>query len=104
MLVTICWANQNETIMKRFQGHFYNIKMAKTNKQDENESTPEKIDPIGLHFNKPNHEADDISISVLAFITLTPQSKDALKLRLKVEKKWIHLMRCPAPTGLNIFD
>ena len=65
---------------------------------------PEKLDPIGLHFSKPNHDKEDVSISVLAFITLTPDSDQALRMRLKVEKKWIHLMRCPAPYGLNIFD
>ena len=92
------------TIMKRFQEHFYNIKIARTAKLDKQAIQPSKIDPIGLHFTQPHHDATDIQISVLAFITLTPESKEALSLRLKVEKKWIHLMRCPAPTGLNIFD
>ena len=90
--------------MKRFQEHFYNVKIAHKGKLEQLAILPSKIDPIGLHFTQPNHDANDIQISVLAFITLTPMSKDALALRLKVEKKWIHLMRCPAPTGLNIFD
>ena len=90
--------------MKRFQEHFYNIKIAHKTKAEKTETLQGKIDPIGSHFSLPNHDANDLQISVLAFITLTPMSKEALVLRLKVEKKWIHLMRCPAPTGLNIFD
>ena len=90
--------------MKRFKEHFYNVKIAREAKLDKLAIQPSKIDIIGLHFTQPNHDVTDIQISVLAFITLTPESKEALRLRLKVEKKWIHLMRCPAPTGLNIFD
>ena len=92
------------TIMKRFQGHFYNITKANQKQEDEFQNPTGKIDPIGLHFQKENHDMNDVQISVLAFITLTPMSKEALMMRLKVEKKWIHIMRCPAPTGLNIFD
>ena len=84
------------TIQKRFQGHFYNIKKA--------DPKGKPLDPKGLHFLKPNHAVNDVEIGILAFITITPLSKESLKLRLKVEKKWILLMRCPAPTGLNIFD
>ena len=84
------------TIMKRFKEHFYNVKIAREGKLNNLTFQPSKIDPIWLHFTLPNHDASDIQISVLAFITLTPESKDALTLRLKVEKKWIHLMRCPA--------
>ena len=93
------------TIMARFQGHFEKIKSAQKGKQIiAPYTTQETYDPIGQHFSKPNHDANDIRISVLAFITLKPDSEEALKMRLKVEKKWIHLMRCPAPSGLNIFD
>ena len=92
------------TLMKRFNEHFYNTKTALKSKREGTETMQSKIDPIGSHFSMPDHDTDDIQISVLAFITLTPESKEALALRLKVEKKWIHLMRCPAPTGLNIFD
>ena len=90
--------------MKRFNEHFYNVKVARRAQLEKQAIPTSKIEPIGLHFTQPNHDVSDIQISVLAFITLTPESKDALSLRLKVEKKWIHLMRCPAPTGLNIFD
>ena len=77
----------------RFQGHFYNIKVG-------NES-----DAIGMHFSQKDHRGTrDIQIYVLEFISLPPQSKRPLSLRLSVEKKWIHTLRCPAPIGLNIFD
>ena len=92
------------TLMKRFREHFYNIKISRTAKADRTEAQLGKVDAIGSHFALPDHDANDLQISVLAFITLTPESKEALVLRLKVEKKWIHLMRCPAPSGLNIFD
>jgi len=62
-------------------------------------------DATGTHFSAPDHNGTkDLSISVLAFITSTPQSLHALDHRLKVEKEWIHRLRCPAPTGLNILD
>ena len=93
------------TLMERFQGHLGKITKAhKKTKGNQEPTQPEKLDPIGLHFSKPNHDEKDLNISVLAFITLTPHSDKALRMRLKVEKKWIHQMRCPAPYGLNIFD
>ena len=93
------------TLKERFQGHLGKITKAhKGIKETQDLSRPEKPDPIGLHFSKPQHDETDVRISVLAFITLTPHSEQSLRMRLKVEKKWIHLMRCPAPYGLNIFD
>ena len=60
---------------------------------------------VGTHFSADDHNGtEDLIISVLAFITSHPESKNSLDHRLKVEKEWIHRMRCPAPTGLNIFD
>ena len=35
---------------------------------------------MGLHFTQHNYGAEDMNISVLAFITLTPEGKDALAL------------------------
>jgi len=90
--------------MKRFYEHFYSIKVARAAKTEGTDQIQGKVEAIGSHFSMPNHDENDLQISVLAFITLTPESKEALVLRLKVEKKWIHLMRCPAPSGLNIFD
>ena len=93
------------TLIERFQGHFGKITKATRGPLEADQpSRFEKVDPIGLHFSKPDHNASDIQISVLAFITLTPHSDQALRMRLKVEKTWIHKMRCPAPYGLNIFD
>ena len=92
------------TLMKRFNEHFYSIKVAHAAKAEGTEQTQGKIEAIGSHFSMPNHDVNDLQISVLAFITLTPESIEALALQLKVEKKWIHLMRCPAPKGLKIFD
>ena len=90
------------TLMQRFKEHFYNIKISRTAKADKTEAQLGKIDAIGSHFALPDHDVNNLQISVLAFITLTPKSKEALVLRLKVEKKLIHLMRCPAFS--NIFD
>ena len=94
------------TIKERFQGHFTNIgKASKKATGIDEQSLPVRFDPIGTHFTQPGHRGtQDVQISVLAFITNSPQTKEALKMRLKVEKKWIHIMRCPAPSGLNIFD
>ena len=94
------------TIMARFQGHFYTIKNA-INKRKINpqQYKSEMKDPIGIHFSQPDHNGHkDIEIYVLAFITLAPKTSASLQLRLKVEKNWIHRLRCPAPLGLNIFD
>ena len=80
-------------ILQRFQGHFYNIKVANQN------------DAVGMHFSQPSHRGiRDITIRVLEFVSLPPQSTRSLAVRLRVEKKWIHTLRCPAPQGLNIFD
>ena len=87
----------------RFQGHFYSIKNAIAEIQKGNRR-PAK-DAIGLHFSRPDHKGvQDLKICVLDFIHLPPNSERALKLRLKIEKAWIHRLRCTAPFGLNIFD
>ena len=94
------------TILERFQGHCGNI----TTYQKRREEEPQLFrkldkDAVGTHFSAPNHNGiQDLIISVLAFITIPPMSKASLVYRLKVEKEWIHRMRCPAPEGLNIFD
>ena len=81
------------TIVQRFQGHFFNIRHQK------------QTDAVGLHFSQPDHHGlKDLSIQILEFIKLPPQSEKALYLRLTIEKSWIHKLRCPAPRGLNIFD
>ena len=81
------------TIVQRFQGHFFNIRHKK------------QTDAVGMHFSQPDHRGlKDLSIQILEFIRLPPQSEKALYLRLTIEKSWIHKLRCPAPRGLNIFD
>jgi hypothetical protein len=75
----------------RFQGHFYKIKCNS------------KVDGVGAHFSSQDHNGtNDLKIQVLEFIRLPPDSGNALNLRLKIEKKWIHLLRCPAPYGINL--
>jgi hypothetical protein len=52
-----------------------------------------------------NHRGtDDMEIHVLEFIKKPPSSDVALEIRNRVEKRWIHLLRSPAPLGLNIED
>ena len=45
----------------------------------------------------PYHNTTDIQISVVAFITLYPQSAKALRLKLKVEKEMDPLNEMPSP-------
>ena len=94
------------TILERFQGHFNKIKKCQTGRrEDPILLRQQEKDAVGTHFSAEDHHGEeDLIISVLAFITSHPQSKHALDHRLKVEKEWIHRLRCPAPTGLNIFD
>ena len=80
-------------IKDRFKGHFYDV-----TKEDKSKA-------VGRHFCRPDHSGiQDIEISVLEFIKKPPRSPEASLIRDRVEKRWIHLLRCPAPSGLNIFD
>ena len=81
------------SITQRFYSHFHNIRHHK------------QTDAVGLHFSRSDHKGTkDVRINVLEFIKLPPHYSKALELRLKIEKYWIHKLRCPAPRGLNIFD
>jgi len=93
-------------ILERFQGHCYKISTYRTHRiETPNLFRQQDKDAVGTHFSAEDHcGTQDLIISVLAYITLPPQSEAALAYRLKVEKQWIHRMRCPAPTGLNILD
>jgi hypothetical protein len=65
----------------------------------------EPKDAVGLHFSKCDHTGTrDLKIQILEFIRLPPRSERGKILRLKIEKAWIHKLRCTAPHGLNIFD
>jgi len=94
------------TILARFQGHCGKITTyLKHRKESPMLFRQQDKDAVGTHFSAADHNGtEDLIISVLAFITIPPQSQAALVYRLKVEKQWIHRMRCPAPTGLNILD
>ena len=80
-------------IKDRFLKYFYDVENG------------DKTKAVGLHFSLPDHNGcKDIEISVLEFIKKPPRSPEAAIIRDRVEKRWIHLLRCPAPQGLNIFD
>ena len=80
--------------MERFQGHCGKISTYQKHRKE----APILFrqldkDAVGTHFSADNHRGTkDLIISVLAFITLPPQSEASLKFRLKVEKDWIHKM------------
>ena len=77
----------------RFVHHFYTVEK------------PDKTKPVGKHFSRSDHKTiDDMEIHVLEFIKKPPKSEAANIIRDRVEKRWIHLLRTPAPGGLNIED
>jgi hypothetical protein len=75
----------------RFVHHFYTV------------TKPDKSKPVGKHFSQSNHhDIDDMEIHVLEFVSKAPRSQAAEQIRDRVEKRWIHLLRTPAPGGLDI--
>ena len=77
----------------RFVHHFYSV--------DKEDATK----PVGKHFSQMNHKGiNDMEIHVLEFIKKPPSSEVGAQIRNRVEKRWIHLLRSPAPLGLNIED
>jgi hypothetical protein len=65
----------------------------------------DKTKPVGKHFSRSDHKIiDDVEIHVLEFIKKPPKREEAKLIRDRVEKRWIHLLRIPAPEGLNIED
>jgi hypothetical protein len=67
----------------------------------------DKTKPVAKHFSQPDHNGiKDMEIHdiVLEFIKMLPRSEAALNVRNRVERRWIHLLRTPAPKGLNIDD
>jgi hypothetical protein len=74
-------------ISDRFQAHMYNINMARL-PSDKPSHLRATQDTIGSHFSSANHKGvSDLSIHVLDFISLPPNSQRALQLRLSVEKR-----------------
>ena len=61
-----------------------------------------KEKPLGLHFSSMKHVKRDIEVHILEFIKKAPRSPQALIIRNRVEKRFIHLLRTPAPHGLNL--
>ena len=58
---------------------------------------------VARHYNQRDHSGTrDVTVHVLEFVKKAPESEAALKIRLRVEERWIHLLRCPIPSGLNI--
>ena len=95
------------TILERFQGHYGNINKAlKSQNIPQNGNTWQiQSDTLGKHFTSGNHRGtQDLDIQVLDFIPLPKNSERAMQLRLKLEKHWIHKLRCSAPQGLNIME
>ena len=89
-------------VCKRLYEHFYNINKAIQAKQT---NTYTSFDPVGAHFSRDDHHGvNDVTVHILAFISVHPESVRALQVRLATEHLWIHRMRSPAPRGLNIFD
>jgi hypothetical protein len=80
-------------LKSRFVHHYYSV--------DKSDQTK----PVGKHFSQLDHNGTrDMDIHVLEFIKMPPKSKAALEVRNRVERRWIHLLRTPAPKGLNIDD
>ena len=69
---------QSKIVILFTVSHNFQLPIAHKAKQKETAPNTGKIDLVGMHFNLPNHDVNDIQISVLAFITLTPLSKDAV--------------------------
>jgi hypothetical protein len=91
----------------RLREHLYSINNAIKLRQNPSKKLNVQINPqpVGIHFSKPGHNGiKDLKIQILEFIKLHPESNKAEIIRLKEEKKWIHLLRCPVPNGMNIFD
>jgi hypothetical protein len=80
-------------LKSRFVHHYYTV-----DKED-------KSKPVSKHFSQLGHDGiSDMEIHVLEFIKMPPKSQAASVVRNRVERRWIHLLRIPAPKGLNIDD
>jgi hypothetical protein len=75
-------------LKSRFVHHYYSVDKADSTK------------PVGKHFSQMDHRGtDDMRLRIHQ---KPPSSAVAAEVRNKVEKRWIHLLRSPAPQGLNI--
>ena len=80
-------------LIERFRKHFWNI----TSKRNE--------DPIGLHFNLPQHNGlNDVRIHIIQYIKHPSESILAGQVRDQMELKWMHRFHTVTPRGLNVLD
>jgi hypothetical protein len=80
-------------LKNRFVHHFYQIEKS------------DKTKPVSKHLSGSSHQGlDDVEIHILEYIKKPPTSEIASLVRDRVEKRWIHLLKSPAPLGLNIED
>ena len=78
--------------MDRLQEHFY-----LTEKKDSNE--------IAKHFNQEGHHGtEDMSVHIVDFIHLGPETLAGAELRDQIEMNWIHRLHSAQPIGLNTMD
>jgi hypothetical protein len=92
-------------LMHRLQEHLRSITQSTNARLGLQNPESFKPQPVGIHFSTPDHIGkNDVKIQILDFVHFHPDSKKAETVRLRVEKKWIHRLRCPAPYGMNIFD
>jgi hypothetical protein len=79
--------------MDRMREHFLTIKKS------------DPLSAIGGHYNSANHKGlDDVTIHVVDFISLPPDSIRGKALRDKIELNWIHRLSTVLPNGLNSMD
>ena len=80
-------------IMDRLMEHFRNIRQGCN------------THIVGRHYNLPGHTGlNNVSVSILEFISAHPESARASAIRDGAEKKWIYRLRSLVPIGLNVFD
>ena len=60
--------------------------------------------PLGIHFLRNCSRSPELEVHILEFIKKPPRSPEALTIRNRIEKRWIHLLRTPVPMGLNLED
>ena len=70
--------------------------------RDRGEANKEKH--LRQHFLSTKHEKNDIEVHNLKFIKKAPRSLQALIIRNRVEKRFIHLLRTSIPHNLNRED
>ena len=82
------------SIKERFKCHFFSIAHPKSS-----DTT------VGRHFSKVDHAGiNDVTITVLDFITAPQNTPSGQRIRDEKEKLWIHRLSTIAPLGLNTAD